>query len=74
LKLVREGGDREFKEIPDSRRADEKRCDSHRGKLSKILVEGEENSCDHIRDSMLLNIERVFRSLFPIQYISIFSS
>jgi hypothetical protein len=74
LKLVREGGDREFKEIPDSRRADEKRCDCHRGKLSEILVEGEENSCDHIRDSMLLNIERVFRSLFPIQYISIFSS
>jgi hypothetical protein len=35
---VREGGDREFKEIPDSRRADEKICDSHRGKLSKILV------------------------------------
>ena len=71
---MREGGDREFKEIPDSRRADEKICNSHRGKPSQILVEGEENSCDHIRDSMLLNIERVFRTLFPIQYISIFLS
>lgn len=48
LKQVREGGDREFKEIPDSRRADEKRCDSHRGELSKILVEGGQNSCDHV--------------------------
>lgn len=71
---MREGGDREFKEIPDSRRADAKRCDSHRGKLSKILVEGEENTCDHVRDSMLLNTVRVFRTLFSFQYISIFLS
>lgn len=69
---MREGGDREFKEIPDSRRADEKRCDGHRGKLSKILVDGEENFCDHVRDSMLLNIERVFKTLFSIHYISLF--